>query len=193
MSSEIRTRKATLEEWHVAITSYSRRDNYNMKCHHCQKETQNKKYCSRSCAAIVNNTIYPKRNLESQNQCKICGKKCFRKRTDRKTTGLCKECFNKDRAEQFGNKTKKEIVDKSKKFNPNNRYEKIRQHAKRICKANKWYLSKCQKCGYDKYVELCHINPISNFSDNTLICKINSKENICFLCPNCHWELDNLK
>lgn len=43
-----------------------------------------KKYCSRSCAAIVNNSRYPKRSLESI--CKRCGDPCMRGRL------YCKVC-----------------------------------------------------------------------------------------------------
>lgn len=55
------------------------------------------------------------------------------------------------------------------------------------------HLTSCSKCGYDKHVEICHIKSISTFSDDTLISTINHESNIIALCPNCHWELDNLK
>ena len=192
MSNEIRTRKATLEEWHVTITSYSLRDKYTMKCLHCQIETQNKKYCSRSCAAVVNNTIYPKRELESQNKCKNCGKKYSRKNKI-KQYKLCQECYFDYKNILFGNKTKLEILKESVNYASKHRYEKIRQHAKRTAKRNNWNTNTCEKCGYDKHTEICHIKPIYEFDDTDLINKINCKENIRFLCPNCHWELDNLK
>lgn len=40
-------------------------------------------------------------------------------------------------------------------------------------------------------MEICHIKPISEFSDDTLIAIINHPDNIVILCPNCHWEFDN--
>ena len=50
----------------------------------------------------------------------------------------------------------------------------------------------CACCGYDKHVELAHIKPVSSFDVNTLISVVNSEENVIQLCPNCHWEFDNL-
>ena len=43
-----------------------------MNCVNCDKETNNPRYCSRSCAAIANNKKYPKRLKEGE--CKKCGK-----------------------------------------------------------------------------------------------------------------------
>ena len=49
----------------------------------------------------------------------------------------------------------------------------------------------CQKCGYDKYTELCYIKPISTFSNESTIKEINDRKNIIVLCPNHHWEFDH--
>jgi 5-methylcytosine-specific restriction endonuclease McrA len=51
--------------------------------------------------------------------------------------------------------------------------------------------AKCERCGYDKHVEVCHIKPISSFEVTTLLREVNSLENLIGLCPNCHWELDH--
>jgi len=48
----------------------------------------------------------------------------------------------------------------------------------------------CFNCGYHKHVEVCHIKAVSSYEDSSLISEINSKENLLFLCPNCHWEFD---
>ena len=50
----------------------------------------------------------------------------------------------------------------------------------------------CAKCGYDKHVELAHIKPISKFGDESKLSDVNSENNVIQLCPNCHWEFDNL-
>jgi len=42
-----------------------------MKCFSCQVETKNPKFCSRSCATIVNNTLSPKRE-KIMRVCKYC-------------------------------------------------------------------------------------------------------------------------
>jgi hypothetical protein len=52
-------------------------------------------------------------------------------------------------------------------------------------------LDTCEKCGYDKHVEIAHKRGISTFGGDTLISVINSKENLMALCPNCHWEYDH--
>lgn len=49
----------------------------------------------------------------------------------------------------------------------------------------------CKNCGYDKHVEVAHIKAIADFPDNSLISEINAKDNLVYLCPNCHWEFDN--
>ena len=40
-------------------------------------------------------------------------------------------------------------------------------------------------------IEVCHIKPIRQFSEDTLLSVINDKTNLLLLCPNCHWEYDN--
>jgi predicted HNH restriction endonuclease len=71
-----------------------------------------------------------------------------------------------------------------------NRYNKIRQHARRISDTQN---QKCSKCNYDKHIEVCHIKPIKDFDINTPILTVNAISNLLLLCPNCHWEHDNLK
>lgn len=71
-----------------------------------------------------------------------------------------------------------------------NRYSKIRGQARCVAKKRE---QKCTKCGYDKHVETCHIKAINSFPMDTPISIINSEENLILLCPNCHWEKDNLE
>jgi hypothetical protein len=49
----------------------------------------------------------------------------------------------------------------------------------------------CQRCGYNIITHICHIKPVSSFSLDSTPEEINSRSNICFLCPNCHYELDH--
>ena len=49
---------------------------------------------------------------------------------------------------------------------------------------------KCAVCGYKTYVEVCHIKPIKEFEKTAKIKEINSKDNLVYLCPNHHKELD---
>jgi predicted HNH restriction endonuclease len=75
----------------------------------------------------------------------------------------------------------------------NAKYQKnawIRDKARRVMK-NLGIQKICRNCGYDKHVVVCHIKPISSFSEHSKISEINSTANLVYLCPNCHWELDN--
>lgn len=47
----------------------------------------------------------------------------------------------------------------------------------------------CTCCGYREHVDICHIRPMSGFSEADLE-KANSPANLAELCPNCHWRLD---
>jgi 5-methylcytosine-specific restriction endonuclease McrA len=50
----------------------------------------------------------------------------------------------------------------------------------------------CEECGYDKHVEIAHIIPVSTFSVDTKLKTVHDRSNLKVLCPNCHWEFDNL-
>ena len=166
------------------------KDNYMPYCNCCQAKTINLKYCSKSCAAKINNKLIPKRTTEKQNLCIECNKKLSRYKGQRKTQ-LCFKCFKNNKIKTTCLKTKKQMTEFS--YNVAHKYQKIREHAKRYAKQNNWIIKVCEKCGYDKHTELCHIKPISTFLENSTLEEINSKTNIIFLCPNCHWEFDNIK
>lgn len=70
----------------------------------------------------------------------------------------------------------------------------INSHVRQFARywLNHLRLEPCRHCGYDKHVELAHIKPISEYSIDATLGEINSEENIIPLCPNCHWEFDNL-
>ena len=166
------------------------KDNYMPYCNCCQAKTTNLKYCSKSCAAKINNKLTPKRTTEKQNLCLECSKKLSRYKGQRKTQ-LCFKCFKNNKIKTTCLKTKKQMTEFS--YNVAHKYQKIREHAKRYAKQNNWIIKICEKCGYDKHTELCHIRPISTFLENFTLEEINCKTNIIFLCPNCHWEFDNNK
>lgn len=147
-----------------------------MKCLKCKKITKNSKFCSKSCANSFNNKNNPKR--KKTKLCKECNKEfIFSDRT------YCKKCFKKKFPTLLElNPTFKEIKSKRKY----QKYSRIRDIAR------KYYTIRiCEKCGYDKHIEICHIKPINSFKDSDRLSKINSKENLIALCPNCHWEFDN--
>jgi len=52
-----------------------------MECLNCKKETNNPKFCSRSCSATRNNSLHPKRVKLDKNkitQCVICDNKTYK-------------------------------------------------------------------------------------------------------------------
>jgi len=76
------------------------------------------------------------------------------------------------------------------KFNNHKAATKIRQHA------HYWFrrlqeTEKCQICGYDKHVDICHIKGISSFPDSATLREVNDPANLAALCKNHHWELDH--
>lgn len=66
---------------------------------------------------------------------------------------------------------------------------KVRNHARKYVKP---YMGepKCAVCGYSTYVEICHKKPIRDFDDSATLKEINHLDNLVFLCPNHHKELD---
>lgn len=51
--------------------------------------------------------------------------------------------------------------------------------------------NECFICGETRQVDICHIKPISEFDDETLIEVVNGPENNIVLCPLHHRLLDN--
>ena len=101
----------------------------------------------------------------------------------------CKECrikIRQDLKEQLLQARKSDAVYLVGEIS--NRYAKIRYHAREMYYKE---LTKCEKCGYDKHIEICHIKGIKEFSEESTIKEINDRSNIIGLCPNCHWEFDH--
>ena len=154
-----------------------------VKCVCCDKEFSKfpkdvsvNNFCSRSCSAKVNNIKFPKRKLSKE--CRDCGIKISGRST------FCKVCFENTR---IGGKTKAEMTQVAK---GGNTYRKIRHHARTSAKNHGLLKKPCDKCGYDKHVEICHIKSIKSFPDTSLLYEINHIDNLVQLCPNCHWEFD---
>jgi hypothetical protein len=140
------------------------------------KRTKNH-FCSRSCGAIYNNTISPKRS--HNNSCRICGK-----RTEKSKAVYCDGCRPNHCLIPCSEKTIGDI----KKNQQQGKYSPIRNHARNLMKN---FPMVCKLCGYSKHVECCHIKAISEFSDDTKLSIVNSLENLILLCRNCHWEFDH--
>lgn len=181
-----------------------------VNCQNCGKEfdkfpNQIKKhpinYCSRSCAAIINNKrfpkriknkppsgkIYPKKEKVPKIRTRLCDKDtCACGKAKEKRSKTCSTCVtNKSLS-----RTKIDAI-YSHQLNRASKYCRIREHARLIAKKNGLLNQPCAKCGYSKHVEICHVKSISEFSNDSTIGEINDISNLIQLCPNCHWEYDN--
>lgn len=115
--------------------------------------------------------------------CNKCGVWCG---SGRKYCNNCRIKVKQELKEQSLQAKKSDAIYLSGEIS--NRYAKIRYHAREMYSKE---LIKCEICGYDKHVEICHIKAIKNFNENCTIKEINDRNNIIGLCPNCHWEFDN--
>lgn len=156
-----------------------------MNCMNCSANTENPKFCGRSCAASYNNRLHPKRKMESL--CGRCEKPCTRSRT------YCRSCWAVVKAEDSAENWERcTLADMRGKGNANagGRYPYIRSLSRR-----KYVLAglpmACKVCGYDFHVDIAHVKEIKSFSENTFISEINDLENLVALCKNHHWELDH--
>lgn len=164
-------------------------DPIKTNCKNCHKEIikpaheYNKRsnhFCGRSCSAVFNNANRPKRPVKKL-LCPQCNKKCATK------TGVCKTCRQQNSYEEYSKLT---LGDKTYDKHKYAKYAYVRYYAKRKALELGW--TKCVGCGYDKHFEVAHIRPISDFPPETLLIEINHESNLKPLCPNCHWEFDNL-
>jgi hypothetical protein len=184
-------------------------------CLYCGDITKNPKFCDSSHAASYNNSKSPKRN-KTARYCKNCGADIELGRK------LCDDCWStyqqsrsqpKERAKidyksklcscgNFMCQTSKQCIECASKRvyqSPNNMLSEMnKKHRGRMIRyhcrlAHALDLSSpCEKCGYDKHVELHHIRPVSDFPLDATIAEVNNRSNILLVCPNCHWEVHNL-
>jgi len=139
-----------------------------------------KNFCSQSCAASFNNAGVSRNKVKKY--CSTCSKEIQYSGTYKYKK--CDDCLLHS---TMPYRTKGDMLNKHK-------YERarkiIRAHAYRIYKASGKPLV-CIRCGYSHFAEVCHIKPVSLFSNDALIVEINDINNLMALCPNCHWEYDN--
>ena len=91
--------------------------------------------------------------------CIDCGSWCG---SGRKYCKPCRQKKKQELKEQCINSKKSDAIYSNGHIS--NRYAKIRYHARHDYEK---IITKCQKCGYDKHVEICHIKSIKEF-DSTL-------------------------
>ena len=153
----------------------------NNKCQNLfDPQTYNQKYCSLKCQNNYSHRIWVAQNKKVCPDCST---------TINEKSKYCKKCVHKHRHDNIFNMTIKEYSTLSSvNQHPSWRHNKIRGIARELYA--KLISLPCHNCGYNKHVQICHIKPISSFSDSTTISEVNARSNIIQLCPNCHWELD---
>lgn len=142
------------------------------KPHQTVHDVRHQRFCGRSCAATHNN----KRGAVLLVECVHCGASIPKYYDGRNSRKHCESCWAAMQS-AVALRTKA----------PGNRRE-IANHAEAALNGR---LRICEKCGYDKHVERCHVRPVSDFPDGTTFAVINDPANLVYLCPNCHWELDH--
>lgn len=117
-------------------------------------------------------------------------KKCNCGNYVKKDSLFCNKCLNK---EDRRNKRQKIynscIKDYYKDYKGNTKYSDIRRLARVFMEETKTEKS-CKICGFNDYVELCHIKAIKDFDKNSKISDVNNLNNLVYLCPNHHKLLD---
>jgi len=122
--------------------------------------------------------------IKKSYPCSNCGIK-----RNKTKSPLCSDCNLKQKTKSIINNNTK-IGDKFYSCGDQNKYTFIRSHARRVISSLDLE-KKCQCCGFMNGVQVCHIKPIGDFSEESLISEVNSVENLILLCPNCHWLFDH--
>lgn len=165
-------------------------------------QTRHKKFCNHKCAAVYSN-MHRMRKPPEPSKCIHCNIEIPRTiysngRVSPKRK-VCDPCIVKSKtrvrnpvakAESWGDHTTKgEIFAAKKGYTPARAL--FQRHARRrFLRANIPMV--CRRCGYDKYVEVSHIIPVAKFNGSATLGEINNINNLEPLCPNCHWEKDNI-
>lgn len=145
-------------------------------CAHCGQPTDNPRFCSRRCAAIMTNSEKPKR--PRTGRCRQCSKPI------RSRHVYCSTCRTAKRA----NVTLQDLLDR--KGHPAGAASAVRQRARAVI-ARCGRGGQCERCSYALHAEVCHIKAISSFPLHAKVSTINAPDNLLVLCPNCHWEFDH--
>lgn len=155
-------------------------------CTNCSAETLNPRFCSRSCSTTYNNRMNPKR--KRQHKCKMCDNL---RRVDRAyCSDECKLMGVETRSiERWESETLATMKGEGN-ANAGSRYPYIRTLARKKYLRSGRKLA-CVECGYDTYVEVCHIQDVRSFPESATVAEVNSLDNLVALCRNHHWEFDN--
>ena len=152
-----------------------------VSCSNCHKEFTSKRkesqYCSHRCAAIANNHKFPKIK-KTYYYCQDCKKQISQ------GSKRCLFCETQRKIDLYGERTLASVrVDH---LGTAYQWNELRKQAGRLM--NRWKIPKiCNECGWKYHVEVSHKKSISSFPLETKTKEVNSKKNLVYQCPNCHW------
>jgi HNH endonuclease len=159
-----------------------------------------KKFCNLSCAASYNNSKAPKRKADSVAICGECQSPISLKKKPKGgfyQREYCDACLKLKKIYQITgasledfleNQTKASLYKRRKNWQSAN--SSLRNNSRKVyLDSNK--PQKCFFCGWDKCIEVAHLDPVKDFPDDAKITEINSPSNLIGTCPNHHWEYDH--
>ncbi len=149
-------------------------------CKNCATPTNNPKFCSRSCSAILNNKVPKRKRTSSKYNCVSCQRPIIYGR---------KYCPSPNCQPNYVDWSKVTITDIQSKA----KYQasaSLRGLARRAY-AHSGQAKTCSICEYDIHTDICHIRAISDFPPETPVSEVNTISNLVALCRNHHWELDH--
>lgn len=162
----------------------------NLKCHICDNNYTSKLsrnmafgFCSKECL-----NKYIKLNPERKN---VLLYNCICSNPKDSRSEKCFNCLKNDEDLRLKETTLKDYITMSfDSYSLNHKYNKVRWHARTLMSRSN-IKKECKICNFKYGIEVCHIKPISLFSENTKISEINSLNNLIYLCRNHHYMLDN--
>lgn len=141
------------------------------RCKQCDKETDNAKFCSKSCSASYNNTGI-RRHGKGPGECLNCSHPL--NRSDKKY------CNNKCQKNHEFEKRITSWLNGSLEFPGKASLKKYLRSIKNCC----W---KCEISTWNNQPIVLELEHVDGNADN------NKKENLKLLCPNCHSQTETYK
>ncbi len=148
------------------------------------KNIKHKKFCNKSCAAKFNNIGVCRHRTKEQSDNDI--KYPTKRKRKQNTIPLP---IYKDKI-SISSITKGELFKTRTTWQ--NARSAIQKHARATYFESATHTHCCVlTCTYATHIDVAHIKPVCEFTDNNTISEINTKENLMGLCKNHHWEFDN--
>lgn len=168
---------------------------FSKKCLNCEMSFETtstiKVFCNPACYATAKTKRYQAKYGFGQAVCHLCGYK-FNKTSGQKQKYCSDNCRIIAKISVKDKITIGQVREryKNNKYGRQNIHSLIRARARSKIQFVGWDF--CMFCGYNKYVEACHIIPVVNFNDATPIAEVNALTNLFALCPTHHIEMDLL-